>query len=371
MIYFCDLRLFIYLLLLLFNILNVYLHYNSFLLQVTMSDLKEGLTSVLESSVDADEIGRFKDEQAPVTFRTAHGDIQYIVQGTLEERTPIITYHDVGLDYHSCFQSFLSFPTIEVMMESFCFVHIHAPGQEPNAKPLPADFVYPSLDELAEQVLDVVDHLNVKRWVGMGVGTGGNILLRASLNKARAAKLRGLLLVGTNAKKMGWFEYMAYNVGVLQLPYNKVVNEQLEGMLIDHYFSNSTIMHNVDKIHSIREHLRTHVHPMNLYAFMTATMRRSDLMGRLTKEKPKAHILLISGGDSIHLSNIENLNGALDSSKTSYLKLNKCGNLVTEEKPMDVHRAFVLFLQGINLGVSAVLKMNRLFQNDFTRIDES
>eukprot|EP00055_Hartaetosiga_balthica_P012898 m.64132 g.64132 ORF g.64132 m.64132 type:complete len:376 (+) comp8102_c0_seq1:268-1395(+) len=334
------------------------------------------LKGVLETVPDVAEIGKFKDEQEPVMFRTQHGDIQYIIQGTLEYegtnqlKTPIITYHDAGLDFRSSFQALLTFPSIEVMMESFFFVHIHAPGQEPGAKPLPKDFVYPTLDELAIQVLDVVDHLNTKSWVGIGVGAGGNILLRASMNQDRCKKLRGLLLVGTYARQMGWFEYIAYNYGVLQLPMNTVVNEYMESLLLDNYFSDTTQRQNIDMMDAIRTHLRSNVNPQNLYAFLSVIMRRTDLMKQLKKSPPKTSILLVSGNDSIHLSDIEALFGVLDSSRSSYIKLNYCGNLATEEKPKDVLRAFVLFLQGINLGSSAVLKMNQLFIHDFGPSDD-
>lgn len=38
------------------------------------------------------------------------------------------------------------------MLPYFCVFHINAPGMEEGAEKLPEDFVYPSMDELAEQV---------------------------------------------------------------------------------------------------------------------------------------------------------------------------------------------------------------------------
>ena len=36
--------------------------------------------------------------------------------------------------------------------ETFCIYHVTAPGQEPSAEDLPEGFVYPTMDELSEQV---------------------------------------------------------------------------------------------------------------------------------------------------------------------------------------------------------------------------
>ena len=36
--------------------------------------------------------------------------------------------------------------------ETFCIYHVTAPGMEPGADELPDDFVYPTMDQLSEQV---------------------------------------------------------------------------------------------------------------------------------------------------------------------------------------------------------------------------
>ena len=39
------------------------------------------------------------------------------------------------------------------VLETFCIYHITAPGQESGAKDLPEGYVYPTMDELADQVI--------------------------------------------------------------------------------------------------------------------------------------------------------------------------------------------------------------------------
>lgn len=43
-------------------------------------------------------------------------------------------------------------------------------------------FVYPTMDQLADQVLDVLLHFGLKRVIGFGVGAGANVLCRFALN---------------------------------------------------------------------------------------------------------------------------------------------------------------------------------------------
>ena len=45
---------------------------------------------------------------------------------------------------------------------SFQVYHVNAPGQEENAADLPESFVYPTMDELAGLIEEVVAHFDVK-----------------------------------------------------------------------------------------------------------------------------------------------------------------------------------------------------------------
>ena len=46
--------------------------------------------------------------------------------------------------------------------------HINAPGQEDGAASLPADYEYPSMEQLAEQVQEVLNKLSIVKYIGIG-----------------------------------------------------------------------------------------------------------------------------------------------------------------------------------------------------------
>ena len=53
---------------------------------------------------------------------------------------------------------------------SFQVFHINAPGQEDGAASLPADYEYPSMEQLAEQVQEVLNKLSIVKYIGIGEG---------------------------------------------------------------------------------------------------------------------------------------------------------------------------------------------------------
>ena len=49
-------------------------------------------------------------------------------------------------------QTFFNSGAMRSVRESFCIYHITAPGQESGSEELPEGYVYPTMDELSEQV---------------------------------------------------------------------------------------------------------------------------------------------------------------------------------------------------------------------------
>ncbi|KAF4527329.1 hypothetical protein B566_EDAN001106 [Ephemera danica] len=129
---------------------------------------------------------------------TEKGSILIAVQG--DRRKPaILTYHDIGLNYIANFQAFFNYADMRALLENFCVYHVNAPGQEEGAPPLPEEpfrkltqttipstcdclhYIYPTMEELADQLNVVMAHYNLKSIIGFGVGAGANILARFAL----------------------------------------------------------------------------------------------------------------------------------------------------------------------------------------------
>ncbi|KAM1155633.1 hypothetical protein ACFX13_027095 [Malus domestica] len=77
-------------------------------------------------------------------IRTGRGSVSVIVYGD-QEKPSLITYPDLALNHVSCFQGL------------FCIYHISPPGHELGAASICPDDPVPSVDDLADQILEVLN----------------------------------------------------------------------------------------------------------------------------------------------------------------------------------------------------------------------
>lgn len=119
-------------------------------------------------------IQRPNSEDSCEQVKTEYGNVCVIITGqpVRSGKPYIVTYHDLGLNYHSQFHSFFNFHDMKTLLGAFTIVNIHAPGQEEDAQRLPDDYVYPTMDQLAEQVDSVCKFYGIVDFVAFGVSFG-------------------------------------------------------------------------------------------------------------------------------------------------------------------------------------------------------
>ncbi|KZC03934.1 Protein NDRG3 [Dufourea novaeangliae] len=280
---------------------------------------------------------------------TDKGSLMVAVQGN-RAKPAILTYHDLGLNYISSFQAFFNYIDMRVLLENFCVYHVNAPGQEEGASTLPEDYIYPSMDELAEQLLFVLGHFGLKSVIGFGVGAGANILARFALTHPE--KVNALCLINCVSTQSGWIEWAYQKMNVRHLRSQGMTQGVLD-YLMWHHFGRGTEERNHDLVQVYKNYFERHVNPTNLALFIDSYVRRTDL--NITREldpiRKKEGLTLgvpvinITGALSPHVDDTVTLNGRLDPTNSSWMKISDCG-MVLEEQPGKVSEAFRLFLQG-------------------------
>ncbi|XP_073812350.1 misexpression suppressor of KSR 2 isoform X2 [Musca autumnalis] len=282
---------------------------------------------------------------------TDKGEILVAIQGDTS-KPAILTYHDLGLNYATSFAGFFNYPLMRGLLENFCVYHVTAPGQEEGAPTLPEDYVYPTMDELANQLLFVLSQFGLKSVIGFGIGAGANILCRFAL--AHPDKVGAMCLINCVSTQSGWIEwgYQSFNARFLR---TKGMTQGVIDYLMWHHFGRNPEERNHDLVQMYKQHFERGVNPTNLAMLINSYIHRNDLniartpTGTTTTETSattlKMPIMNITGALSPHVDDTVTFNGRLDPTNSTWMKISDCA-MVLEEQPAKLAEAFRLFLQG-------------------------
>merc|ERR1712223_1858102 len=87
------------------------------------------------------------------------------------------------------------------------FIHVDLLGQEDNAETLGADVNWPTIQQIGEDLVNILDTLRVKCVIGVGNGAGANIMMRFAM--MHVTRCLGVILVhptAANATMMETFK---------------------------------------------------------------------------------------------------------------------------------------------------------------------
>ena len=168
--------------------------------------------------------------------------VAHTAQEITNSKPVIVTYHDLGLNYVSNFQAFFNYPDFKEIASGFPIFHINAPGQEVGAVSLAGDYEYPSMEQLAEQVQEVLNHFKIVKYIGIGVGMGANILTRHGL--AYPERVDCMMLINTWTSKAGWVEW-----GYQKRNINHMRTQGITQTVLDYL-----LWHHLGDDHDIRAH---------------------------------------------------------------------------------------------------------------------
>ncbi|GFQ75804.1 protein NDRG3 [Trichonephila clavata] len=286
---------------------------------------------------------------------TEYGAINVAVQGD-RNKPAILTFHDIGLNHISNFQAFFNFIDMRILMQSFTIYHVNAPGQSEGAPNLPENYVYPTMDELAETLVPVMKFYGLKHFIGLGVGAGANILSRFAL--AHPDCVDGLFLVNPTCTVSSWTEWGYQKLNAMHLRSSGMTASTLD-YLMWHHFGRLLEERSHDLIQIYRQYFNTAINAYNLSLFIDSYVRRTDLgivremdpIKKKTAKNFKSHILLLAGDMSPHLEDSVTMNSRLDPTNSTWMKLSGCG-MVLEEEPAKVSEALRYFLQGLGYALN-------------------
>jgi len=264
----------------------------------------------------------------------ACGDMELFVEGDLNRlqgtSNVFLTVHDVGSSYLS-WVKFTKHNDLREIKKRSVFLHLSVCGQTPSAEDIDPEVSFPSMQELSEGLVEVLDELNIETVVGLGDGAGANILLRFAMDNP--GKVWGILLL--NCSAAAGPESVDRST-IMAAPRLLVGINRLHKETISKSTSNNG---------------RHEINSKNQKMFEESYSKRSDLLNQLP-EKLRFETLLITGTKSKFLKDTEEIHAEVKPGHCSIIKIDDVEDVMKEaaDKLVD---AIILFCQGLGLMPSA------------------
>ncbi|KAL0308520.1 UNVERIFIED_CONTAM: protein NDL1 [Sesamum radiatum] len=250
--------------------------------------------------------------------RTASGSVSVIVYGD-RDKPALITYPDLALNHMSCFQGLFFCPdAAALLLHNFCVYHISPPGHELGAAAISDDHPVPSVDDLADQILEVLNKFRLGAVMCMGAMAGAYILTLFAVmsNLLYYYGMCGLL------KECLLYRYFSKEVrGGVDIPESDIVEACRR--LLDERQST------------------------NVLRFLEAIERRPDITNGLKTLKRRT--LIFVGDNSPFHSESLHMIAKLDKKYSALVEVQDCGSMVTEEQPQAMLTSLEYFLMGYGL----------------------
>uniref|UniRef100_A0A4X2LXH4 Protein NDRG2 n=1 Tax=Vombatus ursinus TaxID=29139 RepID=A0A4X2LXH4_VOMUR len=221
------------------------------------------------------------------SVETPYGSVTFTVYGTPKPKRPaIFTYHDVGLNYKTCFKPLFDFGDMQEIIKNFVRVHVEAPGMEEGAPVFPLGYQYPSLDQLADMIPAILQYLNFSTIIGVGVGAGAYILSRFALLNPDVVE--GLVLINIDCNAKGWMDWAAHKLTGL--------TSSISEMILEHLFSQEELSGDSELVQRYRDIIMHAPNLENIELFWNSYNNRRDLhFERRGDANLKCPVMLVVG----------------------------------------------------------------------------
>ncbi|KAK4391775.1 protein NDL1 [Sesamum angolense] len=279
--------------------------------------------------------------------QTASGSVSVIVYGD-PDKPALVTYPDLALNHMSCFQGLFFCPeAAALLLHNFCVYHISPPGHELGAAAICANDPVPSVNDLADQILEVLNYFRLGAVMCMGV-TAGAYILTLFATKFRERVL-GLILVSPLCKAPSWTEWLRNKV-MSNLLYYYGMCGLLKDFLLFRYFSKEVCgdaeVPESDIVQACRR-LLDERQSTNVLRFLQAINRRHDITDGL--KTLRCRTLIFVGDDSPFHSEALHMAAKMERRYSALVEVQACGSMVTEEQPHAMLVPLEYFFMGYGL----------------------
>eukprot|EP00127_Corallochytrium_limacisporum_P003603 Clim_evm86s150 gene=Clim_evmTU86s150 len=275
--------------------------------------------------------------------QTRHGVMHVRVEGE-KGRPVMVTLPEQGVSNALCFGTLMNFPPMRTVMSHMQCYHLDFPGFSHESGPWPRSAPYPSMEQFAEMVADVLDHYDLRFVYCYGIGAGANIFVR--LATVQPSRISGLLLQGFLANAETYFaRAWNYATGVQAFDTDSThASFRLAEVFVEQYFSRASLEAKVDMIDAYRSELSIAADHGVLQRMYQTWQARDDISARV--EHLKCRTILIIGKESLNQREYHAANKLFTPSITTTYRVSDGADMIQEENPASVFEGIRLFLVG-------------------------
>ncbi|XP_048372953.1 protein NDRG2 [Sphaerodactylus townsendi] len=308
-----------------------------------MTELKEVQITEEKPLLRAPDPGKKHQVETP------YGIVTITIHGTPKPKRPaILTYHDVGQNHHSCYDTLFHFEDMQEIIKNFVVIHVDAPGMEEGAPAFPLGYQYPSLDQLADMIPCILQYVNFTSIIGIGVGAGAYVLARYSVTHPKG--LMGIVVHNIWSAKGSTDHSSRFGLQLTGL------TSSISEMIMGHLFSTEELSKNTEMVQQQRDILSHATNLPNIQLYWSSYNSRRDLSlergGDITFKCP---VMLVVGDQAPHEDAVVECNSKLDPTQTSFLKMADSGGQPQLTQPGKLTEAFKYFVQGMGYMASPCL----------------
>ncbi|CAF1105384.1 unnamed protein product [Brachionus calyciflorus] len=246
----------------------------------------------------------------------------------------IMTIHDLGSN-HMQFEKFINCPQMTGLRNRVIWLNVNLPGQGPDAETMTIK-KYPSLEELGEELVCILDQLKIPQVVCMGVGVGANIISYFALKNT--SRCLGLIILEPIASSAGIFE-------AIRKKFNSFQSKKSIGNISDE----------IPLDHSDQCLFTESYNSKNMALFAQSFFQRSCILNQLGNLRIDAMIAVgklspLYTETKKFYKTLQDLNKKTPQRlvNSPYLEIDNCVNIL-KECPERLTSSLQYFLQGIGL----------------------
>jgi len=286
----------------------------------------------LPSGADAFHRHVIPTERCGALHVWVQGDLSLARNEGNDQYPVFLTVHDVGLN-HNSFEAFISHPSMFSIKMRSIFVHVDLLGQEDHAEDIGDDQKFPTLQDIGEDLVNILDILQIKCVIGLGEGAGANIVLR--FGAMHVTRCLGIVCINPTATAAGMMEKIS-NLRITRFMSRN--DPSSSGQVLTRSLSQEE--ENGEPINASR-----FINQNNVEKYLEAFQNRSDISVNL-KRNLSCDTMLVTGVKSSHLQNIDNVFQFCDKTRTSILKIDEVSDIISEA-PAKLANAVLLFAKGL------------------------